>query len=378
VKRVRVLHAVGDLELGGGQKLTALVAASLDRDRFDVAVLNFGPPGPHGTALRGRGIPVIDLGLVRPLPSNAVRTWWRALRLLLRTVLRGRWDVVHTHMFLSAVVVTPLARLAGARAFGTAHRVYYGRRQTLVERVLSVLQDRIVVDSYAVLEILRAQTRIASDKYTVIHNGINVSEFADAPSPSMARDVLGLPRDAVVIAEVAHLAPHKGQSQLIEAFGRLIPGRPGLRLLLVGDGPARRELEAQVERSGLGGLVEFTGALGDLPTVLAAIDVLALPSTFEGFGIVQAEAMLLQRPVVATSHGGSTEVVEDGRTGFLVPFGDVDALARRLATLVDNRDLRDEMGRAGRARVLDRFTSDVMAAKYADLYLGLHGDSHAS
>lgn len=363
-----MLHTVGNLELGGGQKLVALVAGALDPERFEVAVLNFGPPGPYGARLKAKGVQVMDLGLVRPLRSNRLPALLRAAVTLIRTVVFGRWDVVHTHMFLSSVVVTPLARLGRARAFGTTHRTYYGRIQPMVERLLSPFQERIVVDSHAVGEILRARTHISAEKYVVIHNGIDVDELADPPSQMEARRALGLPADGVIIGEIAHLAEHKGQQHLIAAVAQVASELTDVRLLLVGGGPDRDDLEAMVHDRGLDERVTFTGPRSDLITVLAAIDVLALPSTFEGFGIVQAEAMYLQKPVVATSYGGSTEVVEDDATGFLVPFGDVAALADRLATLVRDGDLRRTMGGLGRKRVLDMFTSARMGAAYEELY----------
>lgn len=370
MNRVRVLHTVGNLELGGGQKLVALVAGALNRESFEVAVLSFGPPGPYGRRLRALGVPVIDLGLVRPLGKNRPSTLLRAAVTLVRTVVFGRWDIVHTHMFLSSVVVTPLARLGQARVFGTTHRIYYGRVQPIVERLVAVLQERIVVDSAAVGEILRARTHIPRDKYVVIHNGIDRRELDSAPSREAALAVLGLPGDATVIGEVAHLVRHKGQRILIQAFASLAAHRPGLWLLLVGDGPDAEALREMAATLGVSDRTVLTGALDDLPTVLAVIDVLALPSTFEGFGIVQAEAMYLRKPVVATSYGGSTEVVEHGVTGFLVPFGDVDGLAEHLETLVDSPELRAEMGKAARRRVLKQFTAEHMAARYRVLYTG--------
>ena len=366
--RIRVLHTVGNLELGGGQKLVVLVATALDPSRFEVGVLSFGPSGPYSDRLRQEGVEVIELGLVRPLRRNGPRAALRAARLLLRTLVLRRWDIVHTHMFLSAVVVTPLGRLRGARVFGTTHRIYYGRIQPVVERLISVVQERVVVDSGAVLEILRERTHIPRRKYVVIHNGIDTSEFAEPPSQAEARRALGVPADALVVGEVAHLVYHKGQAHLIEAVAVLAEEHPELSLLLVGDGEDRAELEALVRERNVVERVIFSGARRDLLNVLTALDVLALPSTFEGFGIVQAEAMYLGRPVVATNHGGSTEVVEDGVTGFLVPFGDVDALVDRLRRLLDDTALRARMGDAGRRRVLDRFTSGRMGAAYADLY----------
>lgn len=362
-----MLHTIGDLELGGAQKLTRYVVNNLDPDEFEVALLTFGGPGAYGPDLEAAGVEVIPLGLRRSWRGNSPVQVARAARTLLGT-LRRRWDVVHTHLFISSVVVTLLARLFGARALGTAHRIYRPRVQPTVERLVSHLQDRIVVDSAAVRDILQPATRIPLDKYVVIYNGIETDELDEAPSAAAARDDLGLPRDAFVVTEVAHLRQHKGQANLVDAVATLVPRHDQLHLVLVGDGPDRPILEARVDEGGLAGRIHVLGARPDLAANLSACDVLALPSTYEGFGIVQVEAMYLEKPVVATDRGGSVEVVEDGVTGLLVPFGDVEGLVAAIERLIDDPSLRRRMGAAGRARVLERFTVERMAAAYADLY----------
>ena len=367
-RRLRVLHVVGGLGLGGGEKLTALVAAGLDRESFDVTVLNLGLPGVYGERLRSQGIRVVDLGLPLRPGLSTLLTGGRGLARLLRLLFaQPRWDIVHTHMFRTSLVCAVPARLAGSRLFGTVHRIYY-EWQPILERLLAPFHEAIVVDSAAVGQILQARTRIREDRYVVIHNGIDTRELDTAPPSEVARAALGLPVDATVVTEVAHLEPHKGQEHLITAFARA--SRPVDRLVLVGDGSMRQRLTDLVESLGLVNLVTFTGARQDLPVVLAASDILALPSTFEGFGIVQAEAMYLRIPVVGTDRGGATEVVVDGVTGYLLPFGDEDLLAERLRQLLASPDLRSRMGAAGHARVLDRFTQERMARRYAELYAG--------
>jgi glycosyltransferase involved in cell wall biosynthesis len=171
---------------------------------------------------------------------------------------------------------------------------------------------------------------------------------------------------SVVITEIAHLAPHKGQLHLIRAFAALQGSE--LVLLLAGAGPDRQELEQETAALGVSAQVHFLGERSDLAALLVASDVVALPSTFEGFGIVQAEAMYVGRPVIGGDSGGATEVVVDGVTGYLVPFGDVAALADRLQRLVNSPELRESFGRAGRERVLANFTQPAMTARYDALY----------
>ncbi len=204
---------------------------------------------------------------------------------------RPHWDIVHTHMFRTSILCAVPARIAGARLFGTVHRRYY-RWQPLVERLLAPLHEAIVVDSAATGRILQADTHIPVGRYAVIYNGIDTSELDTAPPRAAAREALGIEIVSHVITEVAHLEAHKGQRHLIGAFARF--AGPCDLLVLVGDGPTRPDLEMQATTLGVIDRVQFTGARTDLPVVLAATDVLALPSTFEGFEIVQAEAMYLK------------------------------------------------------------------------------------
>lgn len=365
--RPRVAHVVGGLGVGGGQKLTALVATGLKHRGYDVTVLNLGGSGFYETYLEENQVPVISFGMS---DGGGPRGFARNVLLVIklwRTLARHRWEVVHTHMFRTALVTTPVARLLGARVFGTSHRIYYSRWQPVLELMLSKLQEAVVVDSAAVAEILRAETGISN--YHVIHNGIDTREFDRPIGKAVARRRLGLNTKATVILCVAHLVPHKGQQHLLEAFSALAAEQPDAELLLVGDGPMREELRRRADVLRLSGKVHLTGSTGDLACVLAAADILCLPSTFEGFGIVQAEAMYLKLPVVATNRGGSSEVVDEGVTGYLVPFGDVRALSSRLLCLLQRPDLRQRLGLAGRRRVLERFTQNAMVDAYDRLYV---------
>lgn len=367
-RRLRVLHVVGNLELGGGQKLTALVAAGLDPERFDVTVLNLGRRGPYDDYLAVHRIPVIDLGLpMRPRLTELPGVIRGLARLVGVLFGRPRWDIVHTHMFRTSLLCAIPARLAGARLFGTVHRIYF-RWQPVIERLFAPLHEALVVDSAAIGRILRARTHIREDKYVVIHDGIDPAEFEEAPSRAEARQALGLPESSVVVTEIASLMPHKGQTHLITAFARLRGA--DLRLMLVGDGPDRDRLQRLATDLGVSGATTILGARRDLPLLLKATDILVLPSRFEGFGIVMAEGMYLGLPVIGTDRGGATEVIVDGVTGYLVPFGDVESLTDRLQRFTASRSLRQRFGEAGHLRVVEHFTQPVMAARYEALYAG--------
>lgn len=235
----RVAHVVGNLDVGGGQKLTALIAKGLHQRGVDVTVVSLGVTGYYGDYLEDAGVPVLPVGFGS---GGTSVDWGRSPKTLVSFVglfARERWDIVHTHMFRTALLTTGIARATGAKVLGTSHRIYFPRVQPVAERALSKLQSGIVVDSRAVGEILMDKTGIPEEKYIAIHNGIDEDEFADAPSTREARVELRLPAEKLLIGCVAALMEHKGQRFLLEATKRLLHDGLDVALVLVGGGQTR-------------------------------------------------------------------------------------------------------------------------------------------
>jgi len=175
---------------------------------------------------------------------------------------------------------------------------------------------------------------------------------------------------------VARLFSWKGHAELVRAFALVHAQVPEARLVIVGadypEGSGTTETLTSLARDlGVRDHVLFTGQRSDIPQLLAACDVFALPSFEEPFGLVFAEAMAMRKPVVALSNGGTPEVVEHGKCGLLSAPGDIRALADNLVMLVTDPALRREFGERGRARVLDRFTPARLASDVAAVYSGL-------
>jgi glycosyltransferase involved in cell wall biosynthesis len=168
----------------------------------------------------------------------------------------------------------------------------------------------------------------------------------------------------VVLGTLARLDPIKGLDLLLDAAASL----PQARVLVVGEGPLREELEAQAQRLGLADRVELRGWVDDAPACLGEMDLFVLPSRNEGFPLSIVEAMLVGLPVVAADVGSVTEAVRDGETGLVVPPDDLPALRRALEGLVTDAAERARLGDAGRQVASDRFTASVMAASFVELY----------
>jgi glycosyltransferase involved in cell wall biosynthesis len=177
--------------------------------------------------------------------------------------------------------------------------------------------------------------------------------------------------DRLVIGTASRLSPEKGLRYLLEAFAQLRqPVGERLRLRIAGDGPDRSRLDALAERLGIADGVEFTGWIEHeaLPAFLQSLDVFVLPSTYEGFGVAAAEASAMALPVVASRVYGLPDVVKNGVTGFLVPAKDSVALTHAVARLVEDPDLREELGNAGRRYVAGRYDWRENVAQMDRLY----------
>ncbi len=178
----------------------------------------------------------------------------------------------------------------------------------------------------------------------------------------------------LVMGTARRLIRFKGIEYLLDAAAVLRPEFPDLRVEIAGTGPERENLEQRAARLGLTGRVEFLGWVNDLNAVLPRWDVFVIPSLEEGFGIAALEGMAVGLPVVASAVGGLPEIVEDGISGWLVPPGNVEALASRLRLLLSSQELRLRMGAAAQARVRDHFSSAQMAENFARYYDEILGE----
>ncbi|MBI4577680.1 MAG: glycosyltransferase [Planctomycetes bacterium] len=371
---MRIAYVITRLARGGAAlevlaDLAACRAAGLEG--FLVAGTRPGPEGDLGPRALEAGLEVVRVeALVREVsPPRDLAAALAVARVLAR---RGV-DLVHTHTSKAGVVGRAAAVAAGVRGIvhsphgliyglgsaipGVSDRPFLARALAHVERAANRWTDRVVALTE---DERRAMVRLRlarASRVVVLGNAVDTGLFERAAvDREGARLALGLPVEGPVVAAVGRMSREKGHQVLLAALARLNGGRTAARLVLAGDGPDRAALETQARGLGLGGRVVFLGATDEVPRVLAAADVVAHPSHYEGFGLVLLEAMAAGRPVVASRVGGIPEVVEEGRTGLLVPPGDPEAMALALGRVLDDPGLARRMGEAGarRARAYDR------------------------
>ncbi len=357
---MRIAQLVIGGEVAGGQ-LVALLLARAARDAGHEVVFISPSAGAFVERARGDGfsVHVVPLGGALDLGS---------LLRLRRAVRAARADLVHTHGHFSLNVLGRIAaRLAGARVISHMHientfRAGRGRR---LQIALDNLTARLCASIVAVSEATRrslVRQGYPEGRVVTIRNGI---ELARA-EPRRPDDV---PPDVPLVGEVARLCDVKGQRELIQALAQL----DGVWGLLVGEdleagGAFRRSLEREADRLGIHDRLVFTGYRHDVPELIAALDVFALPSWIEGLPMTILEAMAQGTPVVATAVGGTPEVVSDGETGVLVPPRDAERLAQAIRGLLADRAAAQRLGAAGRRRVEEEFSVGSMAARVLTVY----------
>jgi glycosyltransferase involved in cell wall biosynthesis len=213
---------------------------------------------------------------------------------------------------------------------------------------------------------------IAPDKITIIPNGIDIERFKPLPDRGGLKELLlGLPPETPVIGCITKMRPKKNLPGLVQAFAAVREAVPEAKLIIAGDGPERAALEATIVALDLTNSVHLLGLRHDTPELLNAFDVTALFSTTEASPLAVLEAAACGLPVVSTEVGEVLQMIDDGRTGFLVPQGDSNALADKLITLLKNPTLRAEMGTAARTLMVERFSIAASVRAREALFLRL-------
>ncbi len=375
---MKILHLITTLDVGGAEMhLLAQVRGQSSRGHelrvayfkgFGTLAPDFKAAGAQVHALGG------GLGLVSRLRSHLA--WC---------------DVAHSHLLKADMLAALVATLSGKRArlVSSKHNDEQVLKRPLVSLVhgaLGNLPARTIVPSDHVGRFIARHGRVHPERITRIYYGLDPSPFEAAASMQASeraavRAALGLGEREVVFTCVARFAPQKAHDVLLRAFAeaRARSPEPALRLVLVGDDPfgdGKRRAEAVARELGpdVVRAVLFTGIRRDVPQILAASDVFVMSSLWEGLGLVFLEAMACGLPVLSTRVSAIPEVVIEDETGLLVPPADAPALARAMETLSVDPELRSRLGRAGRARVRERFGLERMIEETLAVYRGVVPD----
>jgi glycosyltransferase involved in cell wall biosynthesis len=359
--RIRVVELLATGTNGGAQEHVFNLVSRIDRSRYDVSVLALsGGAGVRRIERTGISVCVLD-EMSDEEAVEAVASHLAAVNA----------DVVHNHMYRAEVVGTQAAwalAAAGRRrplVVGTVHssRVRSEEDRELLRR-LTPKMDHLIAVSRAIVRKLEDEGRVAAP-ISLIYNGVDLARYDEPEVCCTLQAEYGIPAGAPVVGVVARLEPEKGHPTLLDAWPLVLASVPNAHLLIVGEGSQREALEEQAANLAS---VHFTGRRDDVPAVTAALDVAVLPSYREAQGLSILEAMALARPVVASAVGGIPEMVEDGRTGLLVPPRDPAALAAAITRLLLDHPFADTLGKAGKDLVHERFCVELMVRAVESIY----------
>lgn len=374
-ERIRLLAFVTVFDAGGTERQVVSLAQGIDRSRFDLRIACFKRSGAFLAELDAQDIPVIAFG-IRSL--HGIETMREQIRFI-RYLRRERIQVLHTFNFYPNMFAVPAARLAGVPVIIATLRdmgVMWTPMQRRAQRWVCRMAHRVVANANAV----RDQALLEGydpQRTSVILNGLDLSRFAGTHDAEKERRELGLPPNVPVVAVFSRLNHRvKGIDCFLEAAGRVAAVHRDALFLIVGDGPIRKDLERLAHGLGMGDRVRFAGFRADIPRTMSAVTISVVPSRSEGLSNVLLESMAARLPVVATRVGGTPEVVEDGRTGLLVPPRSSEALAVAISALLADPRRAAAIGRAGRQHIETFFPLSRMLRETESLYgdlLGLRG-----
>ena len=362
-RRIKVLHLVTSLEVGGAQHGMLLGLPRFDSERYEHIVCSIMDRMQMAGQFRDAGIEVRSLGLSRKTDIGVV--------LPLRSLLKElRPDVLHTYLLHGNILGRVVGRLAGVptiigseRTIGQARR--WGR---LATRLTNPLSDAVEVNSEIGGKAIESDLGVPSEKIEIVRSGLDLSAFSSASRRDELRSEFGVEDDKHLIVYMGRLRTVKGVEYGIRAFASAVEQAPSIRMVLAGEGDQRNYLDSLVSELGLNGHVRFLGVRNDVPDLLAAADSVLMPSLTEGFPRTAIEAMAASKPVIATKVGGTPEAVVDGETGLLVPAEDSDALSSAIVRLVNDGEMQARMGSAGRKRAEQNYSVEQYVSRLDGLY----------
>jgi glycosyltransferase involved in cell wall biosynthesis len=376
--RIKVVHVVTRLDLGGAQQNTLHTVRQLDPARFDV-LLACGAGGLLDAEVRAdHGVRAVFLESLRREVSPA----WDLLALLeLAKLFRTeRPDVVHTHSSKAGILGRLAAALSGVPVIvHTYHGFgFHDRQNPLVkgayvalERLCALFTARLIYVSRANAEYAERHGLGPAADATVIRSGIRLSDYPAKTDAAKLKMSAGIGMHKTLVVSIGNLKPQKNAGDFVAAAAKVVEKVPEARFVFLGDGPQRLALQARAFALGLGDKVLFLGWRRDGAQWLAAADAFAMTSLWEGLPRALVEALASGLPSVCYATDGVTDLLRDDVNGYLIAPGDVDALAARLVSVLTDEPLRRRLGAAAAASVGPEFDIDGMVRAQEALYAEL-------
>lgn len=367
--RISVMQFTNTVVRGGVEEHILVLLRGLSRDLFKISFVC-----PPQLAEQVRADVPGDVELIEFEPFSIFDLG--AARHFKSILTNRRIQLLHSHMFQSSRVSSPIARIAGVSAIiETPHvreswRNRWPRSSFAPDRLVGRFVDRYIAISHANADYLEQEKKLPAAKIRVVQNSCDMRRFLELrpPRPELRRE-LGVGNNDPLLLVVARLEPQKGHRVMLEAMPSLVRQWPNLRVVCIGDGVLKPLLQERAATLGVAPNVFFVGFRADVPEWITMADFCVLPSLYEGLPLVAIECLAAKRTMVATAVDGTPEVIQHGRTGLLVPPNAPSALAEQIARLLKDKALRDRLAEEGRKFVFEHFREERQIRETEDVYL---------
>lgn len=357
-----VVHIIDRLPPDGAERLLTDVLKNRSNN-YEFIVLCLIEGGLLVNEIRKMGVPIVVLG----------RSGRYDISLLIRLVSwlrKHRPLVVHTHLFTAdswGRLAAFIARVPGI--FSTVHSVnsWKSTLHKFVDRLFSLFTTQVIACSEEVAKVLINTDGIPVSRVVSIANGVSLERITSIQATDLQHE-FGIEHNTTTLIIVGRLHEAKGHMDLIPVFKRLVQHNHKLHLLIVGDGELESQIISQISKLGIEKHITLTGFRSDVLSIIAACDVVVMPSRWEGLPMALLEAMALEKPVVATNVGGIPNVIHDSENGLLVEAGNMAALEQKLNLILESKELRDRLAEQAKTTVLNHYSAKTVSIRYEELY----------
>lgn len=369
--RINILYLIWSLGLGGAERVVISLAKNLDKEKFNPIICCLNDKGVFADELEKEGIKVIALHKNGKFDITIIKK-------IIGVIKQYDINIIHTHLWGANLWGRIAAKLSGVKTVITEHNIDEWKTPLhfLIDRWLFSKTDCFIAVSETVKEFYARKIGISKEKMKVVYNGIGINSQLALPTSRQAisksqkttlREEFGIKDNEKVIALIGRLVPQKGHDFFLRAISGM---NLDAKVLIVGDGPLKQSLKLKVKSENIEDKIIFTGFRKDVQEILKITDVLVLPSSREGLPMIILEAMGAGAVVVATRVGGTPELVEDGVNGFLVEYGDVAGLSKKIddALKPEAALYVDKIRMNARKTIEERFSLKKMTKEHERLY----------
>ena len=371
IEKINILFLILSLNVGGTEKHVLNLVSHINRIKYNPVICCLFELGELGEQYVNN-----EEGIL--VYSNLIKSKYD-----LSGIYRGLQIIRNENIHILYTINSPLtqlwgtilSKLAGTDAFitrvATTKPRYHAERRMIANKIMLPFVDKIIAQADTHKEYLIRFEGIKKDKIEVVYNGVELEKFHVETDILKLKESMGIGGSDPVIGIVARLAPEKGHDVLLKAAKKVVNEFSLARFLIIGDGEEKQKLQQLTSKLGIESNVSFLGVRKDIPIMLSIMDIAVLSSKqiVETVSNAILEYMAAGKPVVATNAGSTVDLVDNGKTGFLISCGDHEAMADSILKLLGDRDLASKMGKAGREKIKEKFTVQQMISKYESLFM---------